>query len=77
MRPPPLLIAFASAPVNITPRSRGSLAANELCGLDDDFRGTYTIAGITALCEGLKGSTVTSLRCAAAPKSVCFCVSAR
>ena len=67
--PPPPLIAFASAPVNITPRSRGSLAANELCSLDDDGRGTYTTAGITKLCEGLKESNVTSLECAP-PQSV-------
>ena len=29
--------------------------------------GIYTTEGITKLCEGLKGSAVTSLRCAAAP----------
>jgi len=28
--------------------------------------GTYTVEGITKLCEGLKGSAVTSLKCAAA-----------
>ena len=28
--------------------------------------GTYTIVGITKLCEALKGSAVTSLKCAAA-----------
>ena len=37
------------------------MAANELCGLDDDGRGTYTTAGITKLCAGLKGSRVTLL----------------
>ena len=47
--------------------------SNNLC-VDENY--DFTAAGITALCEGLKGSTVTSLRCAAAPKSVCFCVSA-
>ena len=43
---------------------------NELCGLfgDDPVRGTYTTEGITKLCEGLKGSAVTSLKCAAAPR---------
>ena len=40
---------------------------NELCGLDEDGYGTYTAEGITKLCEGLKGSAVTSLECAAAP----------
>ena len=39
---------------------------NQLCGLDDEGNGTYTAEGITKLCEGLKGSTVTSLECAAA-----------
>jgi hypothetical protein len=41
------------------------LAHNELCGLDFKGRGTYTAEGITKLCEGLKGSAVTSLKCAA------------
>ena len=49
---------------------------NQLCGLDRRGNGTYTTAGITKLCEALKGSAVTSLECAAAP-SVRFCVSAR
>ena len=31
-----------------------------------DQLGTYTAEGITKLCEGLKGSAVTSLKCAAA-----------
>ena len=44
-----------------------SLANNALCGINDRGRGTYTAKGITALCEGLKGSAVTSLECAAAP----------
>ena len=40
---------------------------NELCGLSGDHpvRGTYTTEGITKLCEALKGSAVTSLKCAA------------
>ena len=42
---------------------------NELCGLDFNGRGTYTTEGITKLCEGLRGSAVTSLKCAAAPYS--------
>ena len=50
-----------------------SLAGNGLCGVylqygsHGDLMGTYNAAGITALCEGLKGSAVTSLECAAAP----------
>ena len=43
---------------------------NQLCGIyfDGDFhtQGTYTAEGVTKLCEGLKGSAVTSLRCAPA-----------
>ena len=34
-------------------------------------KGTYTAVGITKLCEGLKESALTSLKCAAAP-SFCF-----
>ena len=47
-----------------------SLASNRLCGLYYEYgkvKGTYTAEGITKLCEGLKGSAVTSLKCAAAP----------
>ena len=54
-----------SAPID-SPPSLGSLAGNQLCGLDQFGRGTYTTEGITKLCEGLKGSAVTSLKCAAA-----------
>ena len=39
---------------------------NQLCGLNRRGDGTYTTEGITKLCEGLKGSAVTSLKCAAA-----------
>ena len=44
------------------------MADNQLCGLDDRGRGTYTTEGITKLCEALKGSAVTSLKCATAPE---------
>jgi len=47
----------------------GSLDSNQLCGLDSYGEGTYTAEGITKLCEGLKGSAVTSLECAAAPSA--------
>ena len=40
-----------------------SLDNNGLC-LDENY--DFTAEGITALCEGLEGSAVTSLRCAAA-----------
>ena len=32
-----------------------------ICGLNKNGTGTYTAEGISALCEGLKGSAVTSL----------------
>ena len=37
-----------------------SLRDNAICGVTE-YGGTYTAEGITALCEGLKGSAVTSL----------------
>ena len=37
---------------------------NQLCGINDDGGdGDYTTEGITALCDGLKQSKVSSLRC--------------
>jgi hypothetical protein len=44
--------------------SHGSLGGNRLCGIDWYGDGTYTTEAITKLCEGLKGSAVTSLKCA-------------
>ena len=41
-----------------------SLANNTLCGVDERGYGTYTAEGINVLCEGLKGSAITSLKCA-------------
>jgi len=46
----------------ITPAHRRSLAKNQICGLNEYGCGTYTAEGITKLCEGLKGSAVTSLK---------------
>jgi hypothetical protein len=48
-----------------------SLASNQLCGLNYLGRGTYTTEGITTLCEALKGSAVTSLKCAAVCSLLC------
>ena len=48
------------------------MADNQLCGLDDIGRGTYTAEGINKLCEGLKGSALTSLECATPERSP-FC----
>ena len=57
------------------------MASNRLCGLFNAYGqvgGTYTTGGIIKLCEGLKGSAVTSLKCAAATKRLLtFSVSAR
>ena len=47
-----------------------NLADNELCGVDSDGYGTYTAEGINALCEGLKGSAITSLKCARSPQTL-------
>ena len=60
------MFAFLSAPLD-TPPFLGSLGCNHLCGLDQWGGGTYTAEGITKLCDGLKGSAVTLLECAAAP----------
>ena len=59
--------------IDIVPPSLGSLATNQLCGINRRGDGTYTAEGITKLCEGLKGSAVTSLECAAAPKCLLLC----
>ena len=51
-------------PLTLCVHRLASLAYNRLCGLSKVKRstyGTYTTEGITALCEGLKGSAVTSL----------------
>ena len=40
---------------------------------NDDGEFVSNTDGIIALCEGLKGSAVTSLECAAAPKCLPFC----
>ena len=64
-----------SAPID-TPPALVSLGDNRLCGLCIPERGrrcpdwgetlgTYTDEGIAKLCEGLKGSAVTSLKCTA------------
>jgi hypothetical protein len=53
--------------------SHGSLAHNQLCSIDRNGNGTYTAEGITKLCEALKGSAVTSLKCAATQKCLLSC----
>ena len=61
----PEVFAFLSAPID-TPPFLGSLGNTELCGVDHWGDGTYTTEGITKLCDGLKGSAVTSIECATA-----------
>ena len=41
------------------------MANNVMCGVDKNGEGTYTSEAIVKLFEVLKGSSVTSLRCAA------------
>ena len=48
------------------------MADNQLCGLNKYGQGTYTSAGIPKLCEGIKGSAITSLKCAIAPFRECL-----
>ena len=36
---------------------------NQLCGVNRSGVGKFTTEGITALCDGLKQSKVSSLRC--------------
>ena len=43
-----------------------SFACNSFCGIGHQGGGTYTAVGIAKLCEGLKGSSITTLECAAA-----------
>ena len=67
------VFAFLSAPTLTRLLSHGSLGCNQLCGIDGDGNGTYTAEGITKLCEALKGSAVTSLKCAATQKCLLLC----
>ena len=48
--------------LNIWTATCCSLDKNALCGISPSGNGTYTAEGITALCAGLKGSSITSLR---------------
>ena len=78
MRRSPQSVCFCvSTPLTLVSHhpcpTHGSLAGNQLCGLDYRGEGTYTAEGIIKLCEGLKGSSVTSLECAAAPKRSLSC----
>ena len=63
------VFAFESMPIDTATPHFCSLENNRLCGLARGGDGYYTPEGITKLCEGLKGSAVTSLKCAAAPVS--------
>ena len=73
---------FCQRPLTLHFACTRSLAGNDLCGVymeRGEQQGTYTAEGITALCKGLKESTVTSLKCATSshtPHSTRCCVSA-
>ena len=78
------MFAFASAPVDTVVFTASRLSGNSIGGhyeyYDDEGEFVSTAEGITALCEGLKGSSVTSLKYAACGSnrllSVCLSVSA-
>ena len=65
-----------SAPFDTAP-FLGSLANTALCGTNWLGEHTYTTEGITKLCEALKGSVVTSLKCAITLECLLLCHSAR
>jgi len=67
------VFAFLSMPIDTATPHLGSLATNQLCGLNRMGNGTYTSEGIIKLCVALKGSTVTSLKCAIAPECSLSC----
>ena len=47
------------------------MVSNALCGLtEEDGYGTYTNEGIMRLCEGIKGSIITKLKCAKATRAL-------
>ena len=69
----PIVFANVSTPIDTATPHLCSLGHNQLCGLDRMGDGTYTSEGITKLCKALKGSAVTSLKCAAAPECSLSC----
>ena len=67
--PAPKCFVFMSAPVYTAVFTASRLSDNSIGGCyDDDGEFVANTEGIIALCEGLKGSSVTSLECAANPK---------
>ena len=69
---PPECSPLCQRPLTLPLPHLCSLGGNQLCGLDFYGQGTYTAEGITKLCEGLKGSAVTSLECATPPRVFAF-----
>ena len=64
-----LCLPLRQQPLTMCVHCLGSLANNALCGIERG-RGTYTVEGINALCDALKGnSTITSLKYASQLKS--------
>ena len=75
--PAPTCFVFMSAPVYTAVFTASRLIDNSLGGYyDKDHNFVANTEGITKLSEALKGSAVTSLKCAAAPKVIIFLVSA-
>ena len=67
--PAPKCFVFMSAPVYTAVFTASRLSDNSIGGCyDDDGEFVANTEGIIALYEGLKGSSVTSLECAANPK---------
>ena len=53
------------------------MVSNALCGLTEwhgQWHGTYTNEGIMRLCEGIKGSIITTLKCAKATPVHSMCL---
>ena len=69
------MFAFCQRPLTLCAAFTASrLGGNSIGGYyNDDGEFVSKTDGIIALCEGLKGSAVTSLECAAAPKCLPFC----
>ena len=69
VRPCPKVFVFMSASVYTAVFTASRLSDNSIGGCyDDDGEFVANTEGIIALYEGLKGSSVTSLECAANPK---------
>ena len=62
------LVSEAMAYVLLRPFQH-DVPVHQLCGVNDSGSGRFTTEGINVLCEGLKGSAITSLKCARPPQT--------